>query len=168
MTESTTKVQIVLAWSAVVVMIVFVGLGLAWHGFSAEVLGRIWRNVQERPAGPLAFRFILQPVMAVAAAMYDGLKDAQTGRSRYLWTIAVRPDRRGDRLREGLISTARIILLGLVMDTIYQAIVFDYFHPAEAVVVALLLALVPYVLLRGPAALTARWWLRAHASQENQ
>ena len=165
MTDSASKAQIVLAWSAVVAMIVFVALGFAWHGFSAEVLGRIWRNVLERPAGPMTFRFILQPVMAAMAALYDGVKDARIGRSRYLWTILTLPEKRGGRLREGLISTARIILLGLGMDTIYQAIVFDYFHPAEAVVIALLLAFVPYVLLRGPAARVACWWLGADAAR---
>lgn len=165
MTQSASKTQILLAWSAVVSMVVFVALGFAWHGFSAEVLGRIWRNVLERPAGPMTFRFILQPVMAAMAALYDGVKDARIGRSRYLWTILTLPEKRGGRLREGLISTARIILLGLGMDTIYQAIVFDYFHPAEAVVIALLLAFVPYVLLRGPAARVARWWLGADAAR---
>jgi hypothetical protein len=164
-TDSASKAQIVLAWSTVVLMIVFVALGFAWHGFSAEVLGRIWRNVLERPAGPMTFRFILQPVMATMAALYDGVKDARIGRSRYLWTILTLPEKRGGRLREGLISTARIILLGLAMDTIYQAIVLDYFHPAEAVVIALLLAFVPYVLLRGPAARVARWWLGADGAR---
>ena len=48
-----------------------------------------------------------------------------------------------------MIATARIILLGLVMDTIYQFIEFKTFHPAEAVIIALLLAFVPYVALRG-------------------
>jgi hypothetical protein len=45
------------------------------------------------------------------------------------------------------------------MDVIYQFIEFDTFHPAEAVIIALLLAFVPYVLLRGPIARIARWWI---------
>ena len=35
----------------------------------------------------MTFRFILQPIMATIAALYDGIKDARTGRSPYLWTI---------------------------------------------------------------------------------
>jgi hypothetical protein len=65
---------------------------------------------------------------------------------------------RGSLLREGLISTARVILLGLVMDTIYQIIVFGTFYPVEPVIVALLLAFVPYVVMRGPIARVALWW----------
>jgi hypothetical protein len=53
--------------------------------------------------------------MATIAALYDGVKDA-TGRSPYLWAILTNPVERGGRLREGLISTARVILLGLCMD----------------------------------------------------
>ena len=64
----------------------------------------------------------------------------------------------GGRLHEGLIATARILLLGLVMDVIYQAIVFDTFHPGEAAIISILLAFVPYLLLRGPATRIAGWW----------
>jgi hypothetical protein len=60
------------------------------------------------------------PIMAAIAAVYDGVKDARTGRSPYLWAILTNPVERGGRLREGLISTARVILLGLCMDLIYQ------------------------------------------------
>jgi hypothetical protein len=67
------------------------------------------------------------------------------------------PAKLGGRLHEGLISTARVMLLGLCMAVIYQVIVFKTFHPGEAVIIALLLAYVPYLLIRGPAAHLARW-----------
>jgi hypothetical protein len=38
-------------------------------------------KVLDRPGGPMAFRFILQPVMATIAAFRDGLKNRRTGRS---------------------------------------------------------------------------------------
>jgi hypothetical protein len=71
------------------------------------------------------------------------------------------PRERVERLAEGLNATARIILLGLVMDAIYQIIVLQRFYPAEAVIVALLFCFVPYVIIRGPAARIARRWHRA-------
>jgi len=115
----------------------------------------------------MTFRFFLQPIMATIAALLDGLKDARTGRAPYLWTILTNPAKRGGRLREGVISTARVLLLGLVMDAIYQFIVFDTFHPAEAVIIALLLAFVPYLLLRGLVARIARWWRGDGSGREN-
>jgi hypothetical protein len=75
------------------------------------------------------------------------------------------PRERAQRLNEGLNATARIILLGLVMDMIYQAIVLGQFYPAEAVIVALLFAFIPYVIIRGPAARIARRWRRASPHQ---
>ena len=68
------------------------------------------------------------------------------------------PAQRTARLNEALVATARIILLGLVMDGIYQAIEFKSFHPAEAVIIALVLAFLPYLLLRGLIARAARRW----------
>ena len=69
------------------------------------------------------------------------------------------PRERIERLNEGLNATARIILLGLVMDAIYQIIVLKRFYPAEAVIVALLFAFVPYVIIRGPVVRIERRWL---------
>lgn len=62
------------------------------------------------------------------------------------------------RFDEGLIATSRIILLGLVMGIIYQVIVFKTFFPGEAVIFALALAFVPYVILRGLFARGMPWW----------
>jgi hypothetical protein len=61
-------------------------------------------------------------------------------------------------LNEGLNATARIILLGIAMDVIYQRIEFETFYPVEALIIALLLAFVPYLLIRGPVARIARRW----------
>jgi hypothetical protein len=158
MTQAASKNQVLLARLAVVLMVAFVGIGVAWHGVSAEALRRVWQNLLERPFGPMTFRFFLQPIMVSIAAWRDGARDARTGRSPYLWTMLTNPAKLGGRLEEGLIATARVILLGLVMDVIYQAIVFETFHPGESAIIAILLAFVPYLLLRGPAARVAGWW----------
>jgi hypothetical protein len=42
------------------------------------------------------------------------------------------------------------------MDLIYQAIMFKTFYPAQALVVALVLAFVLYVIIRGVTARTSR------------
>jgi hypothetical protein len=159
MSTEPTHNQILLAKVVWALTIVFLLAGVAWYGLSGEVLMRIWQNLVERPGGPMTFRFILQPIMATVAAALAGVRDARAGRSPYFWSILRNPAQRGPRLQEGMVATARIILLGLVMDVIYQIVVFDTFHPGEAAIVALLLAFVPYLLLRGPVARIARWWL---------
>ena len=153
-----SKTQILLARLVILLMIAFVVVGVALYGLSVPVFERMWHNLLDRPGGPMTFRFILQPVMATIAAMHDGVLDARSGRAPYLWTILTNPEKRVGRLHEGLISTARVLLLGLAMDTIYQYIVFDAFHPAESVIISVLLAFVPYLLLRGLVAHIARLW----------
>ena len=166
MTKTVSKSQVALAQFVAVLIIAFIVVGAVWYGFSAEVRERVWQNLVDRPGGPMTFRFILQPCMAAIAALHDGLNDAKLGRAPYFWTVLTNPSERGGRLREGLISTARIILLGLCMDVIYQAIALKTFYPGEAVIVALTLAFLPYLLLRGPIARIARRLRREGVSDE--
>jgi hypothetical protein len=157
MTTPASKTQVLLARLTVVLLVALIVIGLARYGVSVKELQRIWQDIVARPGGTMTFRFILQPAMAVLAALHDGIKDAQTGRSPYFWTLLTSRVNRRDRLYEGLIATVRIILLGLVMDAIYQVIVLKTFYPVESVIVALALAFVPYLILRGPIARIARW-----------
>ena len=149
-------------WVAVIVLLLAL-LGAVLYGVSSEVLQRQWQDLTGRPGGPMSFRFILQPAMAAIAATHDGIRDAQLGRSPYFRTILNDPAKRAARLREGWISTARIMLLGIGMDVIYQLKVLGTFYPGEAVLIALALAFVPYALLRGPVERIANWWLTSKA-----
>ena len=156
-TPSTTQVN--LARLVVALSVAFVVLGLVMHGLSVEVVTRIWQNLLDRPGGPFVFRFVLQPIMAGLAALRDGLHDARTGRAPFVWTVLNDPARRRARLDGALIATSRILLLGLAIDTVYQVIEFDDFHPAEAVIIAVLLAFAPYLVLRGLVTRVARRWI---------
>jgi len=154
--------------SVACVLLVVLGLwGVLKHGMSIEVYKRIWRDVIDRPGGPMAFRFILQPAMAFLAALHDGINDARIGRTPYLHRILTNPQRLGDNLSEALSATARIILLALGMDAIYQALVLETFYPGEMVFLALLLAVIPYILLRGPIARIARRWVTQSGSSRS-
>jgi hypothetical protein len=157
MLAAATKNQILLARVVVGLIVAFLLAGAFTYGFSAEVRERTWHDLLDRPDGVMRFRFILQPVMAIIAALHDGIEDAKLGRSPYLWTLLNSASERSGRLAEGVIATARILLLGLVMDTIYQLIAFENFYPAQAVIVAIALGFIPYLLLRGPIERIARW-----------
>ena len=165
---SPSKIQILLARLVIILMVVFVAVGILMYGLSVPVFERIWDNLLGRTTGPMTFRFILQPIMATLAALRDGVADARTGRSPYFWTILSDESRRSGRLYEGLISTARVLLLGLVMDAIYQYIVFDTFQPAESVIIAVLLAFVPYLVVRGLVTRVARRWFGVGSADETR
>jgi len=168
MTQQPSKFQVRLARLVVALMVAFVIGGLVWYGFSAQERARLWQNLVDRPGGPMLFRFFLQPTMAAIAAWRDGVKDARAGRTPFFEGALIDPAQRVVRLNEALVATARIILLGLVMDGIYQAIEFETFHPAEAVIIALVLAFVPYLLLRGLVARAARRWFGRGLSRDTR
>jgi hypothetical protein len=160
MSDGPSRSAIFQARLATVLLVGLVVLGAVWYGISFAEFDRLWRDVLARPGGPMTFRFILQPAMAVIAALRDGVKDARLGRTPYFWSIVRGVESRGARLREGIIATARVIILGVVMDTIYQWRALNTFYPGQAAAVALLLAFVPYLLLRGPIERVASHWVR--------
>lgn len=125
-----------------------------------ELLSRVWEDMGGRIHGPMSFRFILQPVMATLFAMRDGVRDARAGRPAYLWALFTDPANRGSRLRDGWKSVSRIFVLAVLMDVIYEWLVFRRFYPGETLLVSLLLAAVPYALMRGPAKRFAELWTR--------
>jgi uncharacterized membrane protein YjgN (DUF898 family) len=160
MSNATSQELGILAKLVLVLAIVLIVAGVVWRGVTAETLRQFWHDLIARPDAPMRFRFILQPLMAAFAAIHDGREDARAGRSPYFMTVLRNPQERVGRLREGLNATARIILLGLVMDVIYQLIVLKTFYPNEALVIALLLAFVPYLIIRGLVLRVARSRIR--------
>jgi hypothetical protein len=164
MTKPHTSMEILLARIAIALIIGLATAGVVWYGVSTEELGRVWRNIVARPGGPMTFRFVLQPTMAAVAALRDGLADARLGRRPYLSTILSSAEERAGRLWEGIIPTAKILILGVVMDIVYQLVFLGEFFPAEAAIIAVLLAFVPYALLRGPIGRVAHYWIMRSAS----
>jgi hypothetical protein len=118
---------------------------------------RMWSDLIGRLTGPMTFRLVLQPAMAAFYGVRDGLKDARSGKPAYFWSIMSHPSEGTRLLREGWHAVLRVILLGAVMDIVYQALVFRRVYPLQLVIVVLTLAFVPYLLVRGPANRIARW-----------
>jgi len=164
LTENPTPGQVLQARIAVALLVGLVAASAIWYGVTFQGLSRLWTDLLDRPGGPMTFRFILQPAMAALAAFHDGLSDARTGRPPYAWALVRLAEGRSARLWEGVVSTARILILGAVVDVIYQAVVLKSFYPAQAAVIAILLAFVPYAVLRGPIARLARLWIARSAS----
>jgi hypothetical protein len=121
-----------------------------------DLLSRLWADLLARPGGPFAFRLVLQPLMAAIFAVRDGTRDARTQRTPYFWTLLNVPGQRRDRLAEGVQATLKVVLLGVVIDSVYQFKVLGSVYPGEALGFALLLGFVPYLLIRGPVDRVAR------------
>jgi hypothetical protein len=122
-----------------------------------ELFTRLWNDLTGRIGGPMSFRLFLQPMMALIFAIRDGLKDAREGRPAYFYSLFTDPENRRSRLREGFKAVSRVFTFAIVMDFIYQVIVLRWFYPLQALIVAIVLALLPYILLRGPVNRIARF-----------
>lgn len=149
----------IMTWLVLALSIALLALGVVWYGWSPAVHERFWSDIFARASGPMTFRFYLQPTMAAIAALHDGIQDTRRGHKAFFWTALWDRTLQAGRLREGLSSTARIVLLGLSMDAIYQFKVLHRFYPVEAVFMAILLAVVPYFIFRWIVEGVSRWWL---------
>lgn len=121
-----------------------------------EYLSNLWQEIIARPDGPMAFRFYLQPTMAAIYAIINGLKDARRRKPPYFWALFTDPSHRGELMRDGWKSVRNVFLLAIAIDVVYEFIVLGGFRPVQAVIVAVGLAIVPYVLVRGPVNRLAR------------
>lgn len=114
------------------------------------ILANLASDLITRIDGPLHLRFFLQPIMAILFAFRDGRLDAQQGRDPYGWSILTKPEHRRFLLKDGWKGISKIFIIALVLDFIYQLIVLRSLNVKTALIVACLLSIIPYGLLRGP------------------
>jgi len=112
-----------------------------WVRFMSDMVARV--------SGPMKFRLMLQPAMAAFFAIRSGLADARAGRPPYLWNLVSGHASRGALIESGWKSVGRVFMLAVVLDVVYQLYVLRFVYPFETIAVAFILAIVPYVLLRG-------------------
>lgn len=114
-----------------------------------EIWMRFVENLNDRVTGPMKFRLLLQPAMAAFFAIRAGLDDARTGKPPYFWSLVTDPAHRVDMLKDGWKGVGKVFLIALLLDVIYQIIVLKFVYPGEAIYVAFVLAILPYLILRG-------------------
>ena len=121
-----------------------------------DLISRVAENLAGRVSGPMKFRLYLQPAMATIYAIRDGLKDARNSRPAYFWSLFTEPALRPALIKEGWQAVGKVFILAIIIDAVYQYVVFHWFYPGEAIMVAIILAVLPYLLIRGPVNRIAR------------
>jgi hypothetical protein len=114
-----------------------------------DFLARFAHDMIERLSGPMTFRLVLQPLMAIVLAVVDGLKDAKNGNPPFLWAVFTHRGHRRATLKHGWKSIGRVFLFALTLDFVYEIVGQPAVYPDEAIAVAIILAILPYLLLRG-------------------
>ena len=120
--------------------------------FSNPLTGLIHRT-----EGPLKFRFVLQPTMAILLAVRNGIQDWRAGKPPYFWEVYEDPAMRKTLIHEGWKSISRLFILAFVLDCIYQAIGLHWIYLLGALPFSICLAIIPYLPVRGPVDRILRW-----------
>src|SRR4029434_533064 len=102
-----------------------------------DFLARAWEQLAGRIEGPFAFRFVFQPLFAAILAIRAGVADAQDDRTPYLWSVLSNPLERPQLIRDGLKDLTRVLVFAIVLDVIYQLVVFRWVYPLQSVLVAI-------------------------------
>jgi len=111
---------------------------------------RVIHNLLARLDGPLHFRLIVQPLVASIFAVIDGLRDAKMGKPAYFWAMVFSPEHRKEMIKAGWKRVGKIFIIAVILDVVYQIKVNHWIYPGETLIVAFALAIVPYLMLRGP------------------
>lgn len=125
-----------------------------------EIIERVWENILARPTGPLNLRLVIQPIVAGILAIRSGLNDARNGRPAFLWAAITNAAYRPNLLRQGWKDIGKVFVFAVVLDAVYQLIVQRGVYVLELLIVATSLAIVPYVLIRGPVTRIGKWLTR--------
>jgi hypothetical protein len=95
------------------------------------------------------FRLILQPVMALMFAARAGFRDAKAGKRPYFWSLFTSDSNKRKLMVDGWKDVGKVFVIAVILDCVYQIITVQWIYPVETLVVAVMLAFVPYLLFRG-------------------
>ena len=90
------------------------------------------------------------PTVVVFLAIRAHLRDVRAGKPVLVGPSSRARAERRRLLRSALKDVGRVFIVACVLDTTYQFLVFRAFHPGQMLIVAVVCAVVPYVLVRGP------------------
>lgn len=145
------RLTIILAGLTLLVLVVSMPASLrdalnrgGFYLFSREFI----EDIPQRLTGPGRFRFVLQPVVAIVLGIRSGLSDARAGRPPYLYGVLFHGGLRSELVRSGYEAIANLLLMGILMDSVFQWLIYGVSHPGAAVVVGPVLIVAPYTIAR--------------------
>lgn len=103
-----------------------------------------------RMSGPMWIRIIIQPLVSFVIGLRTGVSDAHCGLPPFGWSVLSGHTHRRALLKQAWRDIARVFIASIVIDLTYQIFVLRWIYPLQAVFVATVLALLPYMLVRGP------------------
>lgn len=114
-----------------------------------EFLSRTWEQLVGRETGAMHLRILFQPLMATFIAIHSGLRDAREGRPLFFWTLVRDAAQRRALFAQLWKDLGKVFIAAATLDVIYQLWILKWFYPVQALIVALVLAVLPYLIVRG-------------------
>jgi hypothetical protein len=114
-------------------------------------------ELPQRFTGPGRFRFIMQPMLATLLGVRGGLADAKAGNPPYLFGLLFDAGRRSELLRSGVAAIRNLLAMGIILDVVFQLVIYHAVHPGAALVVGPILIGTPYALSRALTTRLAGW-----------
>jgi hypothetical protein len=131
-----------------------------------DELGRITEQLMGRMIGPMNFRLVVQPLVATFLAVRAGIKDAHNHKPPFLSELFTGSGNKKELLRSAWKDIGQVFIFAFLLDAIYQIFVLKYFYLPQSLLVAFALAILPYILLRGPITrLSAKFRKRSSVKQ---
>jgi hypothetical protein len=121
-----------------------------------DLLERVWDNLVDRTTGPMWFRLVLQPVVAILLGVRAGRANARRIVASGSRPRVFDPAHRRAMFLQTCREAGRPLIIGVVLDVIYQVIALRTVYPGEAVLVAFVLVVVPFHIVRTVIARKAR------------
>jgi hypothetical protein len=122
-----------------------------WH-----LITFAWERFLARTEGPMSLRIILEPLMALVLTFIAARRDIKKGFTPYMYRFWTTRGRSRDLVKEAWKAAGIVFVLGVMLDLLYQSAVVlglnrqAKFYPLESLLVALVLAVIPYWLFRRP------------------
>src|ERR1017187_115201 len=136
---------------------VAIGLITTNGGVMTQIWERVGSQLLHRViGGPMQFTLVLYRGAAAFFSIRSGLADAKAGKPPYFWGLLSDSGQRADMLKDGWKSVGRVFIFAMVLDAVYQIIVLRFVYPGEMIIVASILAIVPYLIVRGLVTRVAR------------
>jgi hypothetical protein len=123
-------------------------------------------GLEARMTGPGKGRFVLQPLVAIALGVRDGIADAKQGKPPYFIRVLFKSERKVYVLKTGVKKIATPLAVGIVLDMILQWVIFQAVFLLPAMIAGTILVALPYSLARGLSNRVARRWYDRSAEHE--
>ena len=121
-----------------------------------EFFARVWEMLIGRVDGPFNFRLLVQPTVAAISQSVPDCETPARNRPPFSCGPSSQTCHSPRSTRQGWTDVGKVFIVAVILDLTYDLIVYRWVYPGQALIVAAVLAFIPYLMIRGPVTRIAR------------